>query len=235
MLFLGPMCHRWSPGGCGVTLCPNPAFLPKVLSPQLINQSIELVALHPPPFQKEEDEGRNLCPVCFLCGYMDIWMQWLLWGRQTSSLSAIAARTKVHPWEKSGYHIWLWRLLIRLRWWSPTHVSRAAFKGVPLSDTCAAVTWAFSRFKVNIVSPHVLGSVRQRSKRWTQKQASDWKLVQDLPEVRPSTESQAKSKDRPSLYSQGSQSKTQSGEQWSNREGPGTLEGLLGKSTKLTS
>ena len=50
--------------GSGGTLWPNIAFLPKVLSPNHVNQAIELGAYHPPPFSSRLEERDNfLCPV----------------------------------------------------------------------------------------------------------------------------------------------------------------------------
>ena len=43
-LSLSPLCLQWGPDDVNETLRPNPAFLLKVLSLGLINQSISLVA-----------------------------------------------------------------------------------------------------------------------------------------------------------------------------------------------
>lgn len=43
-LSLSELCMLWLPDDSGVVLQPNPSFQPKVLLPQFINQSINLVA-----------------------------------------------------------------------------------------------------------------------------------------------------------------------------------------------
>ncbi len=43
-LSVSELCMRWLPDDSGVVLRPNPSFLPKVLLPQFINQSISLAA-----------------------------------------------------------------------------------------------------------------------------------------------------------------------------------------------
>ena len=47
-------CLRWKADDTGVSLWPNPAFLPKVVNPQTVNQVIELSAFQADP---------TLCPL----------------------------------------------------------------------------------------------------------------------------------------------------------------------------
>ena len=49
-------CFYVKPDGTGIVLCPNPAFVPKILTAQNLNQVIALDPFHPPPFGSEEDE-----------------------------------------------------------------------------------------------------------------------------------------------------------------------------------
>ena len=62
-------CFYVKPDGAGIVLRPNPAFVPKILSAQNLNQVFALDPFHPPPFGSEEDETLNcLCPVrALLC------------------------------------------------------------------------------------------------------------------------------------------------------------------------
>ncbi len=63
-------CFRWKPDGTGVSLWPNPAFLPKVMNPQFKNQILELVQFQPP--SETEQEGLlTVCPVRALRTYVN--------------------------------------------------------------------------------------------------------------------------------------------------------------------
>lgn len=61
-------CLRWSSDGSGVTLWPNVAFLPKVLSSSYMNQPIQLSRFEPP---LQENALELLCPVQALKAYVD--------------------------------------------------------------------------------------------------------------------------------------------------------------------
>lgn len=61
-LSMSLQCLRWGPEGNQVTLWPNPAFQPKVLSPQFTNQPIQLAV-----FILEDKAA--LCPICMLRQY----------------------------------------------------------------------------------------------------------------------------------------------------------------------
>ncbi len=63
-------CLRWRADGTGVSLWPKPTFLPKVLSPQSINQVLEVDQFHPTSSSlTEEEELLTLCPVRALRAY----------------------------------------------------------------------------------------------------------------------------------------------------------------------
>lgn len=57
-------CVHWKAGSSGVTLCPDIAFLPKVLSPDHMNMVLDLETFYLPPYAFAEDTRVNLlCPV----------------------------------------------------------------------------------------------------------------------------------------------------------------------------
>ena len=57
--------------GTGVSLWPNPAFLPKVVNRQSINQVLEVDAFQPASAsQAEQDRLLTLCPVRALRAYL---------------------------------------------------------------------------------------------------------------------------------------------------------------------
>lgn len=64
-LSISESCLRWRPGGSGVTLWPNVAFLPKVLHR---NQPIYLARFEP---LAAENAARGLCPVRVLAAFID--------------------------------------------------------------------------------------------------------------------------------------------------------------------
>lgn len=70
-LSVRPVCLQFGPGLSKVCLCPNPAFIPKVLDSAFSWRAVELETFHPPPFSSEE-EGRlhSLCPVRALHVYV---------------------------------------------------------------------------------------------------------------------------------------------------------------------
>lgn len=67
-LSVSESCLRWNADGSGVTMWPNVAFLPKVLSHAHLNQPIRLARFDPPP---GEGPGLELlCPVRALRAYV---------------------------------------------------------------------------------------------------------------------------------------------------------------------
>ena len=67
---VGKDCLQWHPEGSGVTLWPNPSFLPKTLSSTFTNQPLSLAA-----FESALEEGQGLsaellCPVRTLRTYI---------------------------------------------------------------------------------------------------------------------------------------------------------------------
>ena len=70
-LSVSQMCMRWYPHGSGVTLLPNPSFLPKRVPPSHANQAIELAAFSPPSSSQQAIElSEQLCSVRALKAYV---------------------------------------------------------------------------------------------------------------------------------------------------------------------
>ncbi|XP_073671778.1 uncharacterized protein [Paramisgurnus dabryanus] len=162
-------CLRWNSDGSGVTLWPNTAFLPKVLSSSNLNQPIHLAQFTPP---EGEDRLQRLCPVRALKTYVVATASirqsdqlFLCYGgpRRGCALS----KQRLSHWVvdvitqayKRGGH----PLPSGVRCHSTRAVSTswAALRGVPLERICEAASWAspstFSRFyRVNVATPHPL-------------------------------------------------------------------------------
>ncbi|KAK0134652.1 Neuronal acetylcholine receptor subunit alpha-10 [Merluccius polli] len=68
-LSVSESCLRWNSDGSGVTLWPNAAFLPKVLSPSNLNRPIHLAQFTPPA---GEEKSGLLCPVRALRVYVSL-------------------------------------------------------------------------------------------------------------------------------------------------------------------
>lgn len=161
-LSVSAQCMRWGPEDSQVTLWPNPAFLPKVLSPQFANQPIVLAAFRP------DDEPRSeLCPVRALRQYVSQTAQW----RKTDQLfirfgecgkGAPLSKQRLAHWVSeaitSAYRFADKTAPASARCHSTRAVatSWAALRGISLVDICSAATWSspctFSRFyRVNVV------------------------------------------------------------------------------------
>ena len=66
-LSVSDSCLRWNSDGSGVTLWPNPAFLPKVLSSSNLNRPVRLAQF---VASEGEDRFKLLCPVRALRAYV---------------------------------------------------------------------------------------------------------------------------------------------------------------------
>ncbi len=65
-------CLRWKTDYSGVSLWPNPAFLPKILNPSTVNQAVELAAFKPDPDSLSTGlDLYSLCPVRALRTYIE--------------------------------------------------------------------------------------------------------------------------------------------------------------------
>ena len=175
-LSVSELCLRWLPEDSGVILRPNPAFLPKVLLPQFVNQSIHLAAFQPPFNHSDTDGGRShlLCPVRALKCYVKSTASF----RQTDQLfvcygevrkGASLSKQRLSRWIvetiKLAYDRSHQPLPVGVTCHSTRAVSSswATLRGVSLADVCEAATWSspctFARFyKVNVAASHDVSS-----------------------------------------------------------------------------
>ncbi|MGH0133431.1 UNVERIFIED_CONTAM: hypothetical protein FKN15_032321 [Acipenser sinensis] len=153
-----------------VTLCTNLAFLPKMILAFLVNQSVELEAFHPPPFQSDrERQLHTLCPLRALVYYVDRAKSW-----RQSEQSSVCYGSKSHGQALSKQRLSKWiadtvRTAYELANLPPpekltAHSTRGIatlwtlFQGASVKDICNAVVWAtphtFTRFyRLNVVDP----------------------------------------------------------------------------------
>ena len=163
-------CVRWNSDGSGVTMWPNPAFLPKRLSAFHVNQPIRLTAYAPQPGAEGlHPGGVLLCPIRALRQYVDRTSGF----RETDALFVCyGGHRKGCALSKQPLSHWIVDAILQayerkglpvppVRCHSTRSVSTswAALKGVPLTDICEAATWAsackFARFyRVNVATPH---------------------------------------------------------------------------------
>ncbi|KAK0149825.1 hypothetical protein N1851_009418 [Merluccius polli] len=169
-LSVSESCLRWNSDGSGVTLWPNAAFLPKVLSPSNLNRPIHLAQFTPPA---GEEKSGLLCPVWALRVYVSLTTSmrrseqlFLCYGgpkkgcalsKQRLSHWVVDAITQAY--RHSGRPL---PSGVRCHSTRAVATSWAALRGVPLQDICDAASWAspttFSRFyRVNVATPHPLG------------------------------------------------------------------------------
>ncbi|KAM4531977.1 uncharacterized protein V3H82_025840 [Fundulus diaphanus] len=172
-LSVSPTCIRWAPDDSGVTLWPNTAFVPKVLSPFHRNEPLQLARFQP---QSGATEGSELlCPVRALEAYISATASlrrsdqlFLCYGGPR--LGYPLSKQRLSHWIVSAichaYAVGRRSLPVRVRAHSTRSVSAswAALRGVPLEAICAAASWAspttFTRFyNVNVTVPHPLGQV----------------------------------------------------------------------------
>lgn len=173
-LSVSDSCLRWNSDGSGVTLWPNTAFLPKVLSRAHLNQPIRLAQFDLPPGERGDDP-ELLCPVRALRIYTAATacirrsdQLFLCYGGPNRGCAVSKQRLShwivdiiAHAYRACD------RLLpsgVRSHSTRSIATSWAVLKGVSLEDICAAASWAspdtFSRFyRVNVATPHPLAVV----------------------------------------------------------------------------
>lgn len=171
-LSVSPSCLRWSPDGTGVTLWPNTAFVPKVLSRSHCNQPLRLARFQPPS-GVAGDGSELLCPVRALEAYVAA----TAGMRRSDQLFLCYGGPKVGcPLSKQRLSHWLVDVIchaysaggcalpvgVKAHSTRSVSTSWAAMRGVPLDTICAAASWAspstFTRFyNVNVADPHPLG------------------------------------------------------------------------------
>lgn len=164
-------CLRWHSDGSGVTLWPNPSFLPKRISAFHVNQPISLAVFAP---QAEVSTSNFLCPVRMLKHYITL----TAGIRKTDALFiCYGAYKKGCAVSKQRLSHWVVDAILKAygsKGLQPPKVtchstrgmstSWAALRGVPLSDICAAASWASSctfarHYRVNVAAPHPVASV----------------------------------------------------------------------------
>lgn len=175
-LSVSASCLRWNPDGSGVTLLPNTAFLPKVLSRFHCNQPINLVQFVPPP--GEGGQGSELlCPVRSLRAYVAATagirksdQLFLCYGGARLGCALSKQRFShwvvdviLHAYRTAGRPL---PSSIRCHSTRSVSTSWAALRGVPLEAICAAASWAspstFTRFyRVNVATSQPLDTVLQ--------------------------------------------------------------------------
>ena len=167
-------CLRWNPDGSGVTLWPNTAFLPKVLSTAHLNQPIRLAQFNP-PLGERTDQLELLCPVRALRAYIGATARirrsdqlFVCHGGPTKGgalskqrLSHWVVDTISHAYQASNRPV---PSGVRCHSTRSVSTSWAALRGVPLEEICSAASWVssgtFSKFyRVNVATPHPLGVV----------------------------------------------------------------------------
>ncbi|KAL2096973.1 hypothetical protein ACEWY4_006180 [Coilia grayii] len=119
-LSFSTQCMRWGPEDSQVTLWPNPAFLPKVLSTQFANQPIVLAAFCPDGKSRSE-----LCPVRALCQYVS---QTALWRKTDQLFIRFGECGKGAPLSKQRLAHWVSEAI--------TSAYRFADKTAPASARC---------------------------------------------------------------------------------------------------
>ena len=168
-------CLRWKAGDSGVSLWPNPAFLPKVVNPQTVNQVIEISSFCPDPTLVEGDLAlHTLCPVRALRAYLarthslrhSHSQLFVCYGG--NKLGAAVSKQRLSHWvvdtisqayEGQGLPVPGNLVAHSVRGMA---TSWAALKGVPMAEICAAASWTnpctFARFyRVNVAAPAPLG------------------------------------------------------------------------------
>lgn len=171
-LSVSQSCLKWAPDGSGVTLWPNTAFVPKVLSHSQCNQPLRLARFQSTA-EGTEDRAKLLCPVRALEAYIAATTA----VRQSDQLFVCYGGPRLGcPLSKQRLSHWIVEVIChtykaggcplpaRIKAHSARSISTswAALKGVSLEEICAAASWSspstFTRFyNVNVASPHPLG------------------------------------------------------------------------------
>ena len=159
-------CLRWASDGSGVTMWPNPSFLPKRISAFHINQPLTLTAYAP-----RSGVDVRLCPMRALRRYIKVTAKirksdalFLCYGGQKRGL-ALSKQRLAHWIVEAILQAYKWkgRPAPQVKCHSTRGVSTswAVLKGVPLTDICKSASWAssctFARFyRVNVAAPQLV-------------------------------------------------------------------------------
>ncbi|XP_053296886.1 uncharacterized protein LOC128456655 [Pleuronectes platessa] len=172
-LSVHPACMRFTPGNLGVTLRPNPAFVPKVVKPC---SPVELSAFQPPPYGSAEQQRLHmLCPVRALHTYVErtrsfrkgdqLFVSWAKphWGKPVTKqrLSHWIVDAIALAYSSSGLQV---PTGLRAHSTRGLTTSWALFKGVSIQDICAAASWSspltFARYyRLDVTSPGLTHAV----------------------------------------------------------------------------
>ena len=174
-LSVHPSCLHFAPGFSRVSLRPNPAFVPKVIRDSGVPM-LELMAFHPPPFSSEEDRRLHcLCPVRALRVYLDRTKAL----RKSSQLFVSVAPPRVgFPISSGRLSHWIVDAIsmayecrglcppgnLRAHSTRGVATSWALFRGLSVTDICAAASWAtphtFVRFyRLDVTAPSLAHTV----------------------------------------------------------------------------
>ena len=154
-----------------VTLRPNPAYQPKVLSTHYRSLVIDLAAFSPPPFDTEEDRRlHKLCPVRSLLAYVAKTRSfrtsdqlWVCFGAGTRHGGPLS-KTRLARWIVEAIRAayasagQLAPEGIRAHSTRGVAASWALFQGVSVEDMCAAASWSSHHTFVKYYSLDVSGS-----------------------------------------------------------------------------
>ena len=168
-LSVSEQCLRWKAEYSGVSLWPNPSFLPKVVNPQTVNQVIEISSFHPESAPTGDNLG-NLCPIRALRTYVTRTQSL----RQTHSQLFVCygGVKRGNPVSKQRLSHWVVDAIAQAYDSQSLPVpgnlvahstrsmatSWAALRGVSVAEICAAASWSapctFARFyRVNVAAP----------------------------------------------------------------------------------
>ena len=168
-LSVSDQCLRWKADYTGVSLWPNPSFLPKVVNPQTLNQVIEISSLSESAHRVDSPTLVSLCPVRALRTYVARTQSlrrshlqlFVCYGGNKSGepvskqrLSHWVVDTISHAYDSQNLPVPGHLVAHSTR---STATSWAALRGVPVADICAAASWStpctFTQFyRVNVAA-----------------------------------------------------------------------------------
>jgi len=155
---------RWRAEYAGVSLWPNPFFLPKVVSPQTVNQAIEMETFQPDPSCQEGAALHKLCPY---------------WQAHTQLFVCYGGKKFGYPLSKQRLSHWLVETISQaysnqdfpvpeglVAHSTCSSTSWAALKGVAVGDICAACTFAMFYSQCDVYGNWLHSSYDDRRACW---------------------------------------------------------------------
>ena len=175
-LSVHPSCTQFTQDGSKVSLRPNAAYLPKVIPTAYSSMTFELSSFCPPPFASEEQRRlHSLCPVRALRTYIDRTQSVRLCDQlfvcfANPARGKALSRLRLSHWIVEAVSLAYNSKGLPLPQGVRAHSTRgmaaswALFKGVSVSDICAAASWSspntFVRFyRLDVTAPSVAHSV----------------------------------------------------------------------------